>query len=177
MATIASAQSNSRIENPWRAEESHVDIQGWPHLRPHLTYPIIPKLSHQDGLEGKRGNHSYAYQDPSYIRRSCEYTFRDSRSDRVCDTVDIVSPRTSFAVLAVASLAIFAVSVEIRCSCAPTTVLDSEDDHFPLPGDLVALVDSITSSHVVATDSGVGSFDLGDSTSGSIFPASKMGVS
>ena len=105
------------------------------------------------------------------------FTFRDSRSDRVCDTVDIVSPRTSFAVLAVTSLAVFAVSVEIRCSCAPTTVLDSEDDHFPLPGDLVALVDSITSSHVVATDSGVGSFDLGDSTSGSIFPASKMGVS
>ena len=104
------------------------------------------------------------------------FTFRDSRSDRVCDTVDIVSPRTSFAVLAVTSLAIFAVSVEIRCSCAPTTVLDSEDDHFPLPGDLVALVDSITSSHVVATDSGVGSVDLRDSTSGSIFPASKMGV-
>ena len=111
------------------------------------------------------------------MRRNCKYTFRDCRSDRVRDTVDIVSPRTSFAVLAVASLAIFSVSVKIRCSCAPTTVLDSEDDHFPLPGDLVALVDSITSSHVVATDSGVGSFDLGDSTSGSIFPASKMGVS
>ena len=111
------------------------------------------------------------------IRWRDEYTFRCCRFDRVRDSVYVVSPGTTFAILAVASLAIFAVSVEIRCSCAPTTVLDSEDDHFPLPGDLVALVDSITSSHVVATDSGVGSFDLGDSTSGSIFPASKMGVS
>ena len=104
------------------------------------------------------------------------FTFRDSRSDRVCDTVDIVSPGTTFAVLAVTSLAVFAVSVEIRCSCAPTTVLDSEDDHFPLPGDLVALVDRISSSHVVSTDSRVRTFDLGYSTTGSVFPASKMGV-
>ena len=111
------------------------------------------------------------------IRWRDEYTFRCCRFDRVRDSVYVVSPGTTFAILAVASLAIFAVSVEIRCSCAPTTVLNSEDDHFPLPGDLVALVDSITSSHVVATDSGVGSFDLGDSTSGSIFPASKMRVS
>ena len=110
------------------------------------------------------------------IRWRDEYTFRCCRFDRVRDSVYVVSPGTTFAILAVASLAIFAVSVEIRCSCAPTTVLNSEDDHFPLPGDLVALVDSITSSHVVATDSGVGSVDLRDSTSGSIFPASKMGV-
>ena len=111
------------------------------------------------------------------MRFNCKYTFRERRSDRVRDTVDIVSPRTSFAVLAVASLAIFSVSVQVASSSAPTSVLNCEDDHFPLSGDLVALVDGITSSYVVATDSGVGSFDLGDSTSGSIFPASKMGVS
>ena len=105
------------------------------------------------------------------------FTFRDSRSDRVCDTVDVVSPRTSFAVLAVASLAIFSVSVQVASSSAPTSVLNCEDNHFPLSGDLVALVDGITSSHVVASDSGVGTFDLGYNTSGSVFPASKMGVS
>ena len=105
-----------------------------------------------------------------------EYTFRKCRFDRVRDSVYVVSPGTTFAILAVASLAIFAVSVEIRCSCAPTTVLDSEDDHFPLPGDLVALVDSICSSTVASTDSRVGTFDLGYSTTGSVFPASEMGV-
>ena len=108
---------------------------------------------------------------------TCKYTFRDCRSDRVRDTVDIVSPRTSFAVFAVASLAIFAVSVKISSSSAPTSVLYGEDDHFPLSRNLVALVDRVTTSHVVATDSGIGTFDLGNSTSGSIFPASKMGVS
>ena len=110
------------------------------------------------------------------IRWRDEYTFRCCRFDRVRDSVYVVSPGTTFAILAVASLAIFAVSVEIRCSCAPTTVLNSEDDHFPLPGDLVALVDRISSSHVVSTDSRVGTFDLGYSTTGSVFPASEMGV-
>ena len=76
---------------------------------------------------------------------SCSPTFRYCRSDRVRDSVYIVSPGTSFAILAVAGFAIFAVSVEIRSSCAPTTVLDSEYEHFPLPGHLVALVDSTVS--------------------------------
>ena len=114
-------------------------------------------------------------QDVKYAF-SCSPTFRYCRSDRVRDSVHVVSPGTTFAVLAVASLAVFAVSVEIRCSCAPSTVLDSEDDHFPLPGDLVALVDSICSCTVASTDSRVGTFDLGYSTTGSVFPASKMGV-
>ena len=103
-------------------------------------------------------------------------TFRYCRSDRVRDSVYIVSPGTSFAILAVASFAVFAVSVEIRSSCTPTTVLDSEYDHFPLPGHLVALVDSICSCTIASTDSRVGTFDLGYSTAGSVLPASEMGV-
>ena len=105
------------------------------------------------------------------------YTFRKCRSDRVRDSVHVVSPGTTFTVLAVASLAVFSVSVQVASSSAPTSVLNCEDNHFPLSGDLVALVDGITSSHVVASDSGVGTFDLGYSTSSSVFPASKMGVS
>ena len=111
-----------------------------------------------------------------WIRWRDEYTFRCCRFDRVRDSVYVVSPGTTFAILAVASLAIFAVSVEIRCSCAPTTVLNSEDDHFPLPGDLVALVDGICSCTVASTDSRVGTFDLGYSTAGSVLPASEIGV-
>ena len=110
------------------------------------------------------------------MRFNCKYTFRECRFDRVRDTVDIVSPRTSFAVLAVASLAIFSVSVQVASSSAPTSVLYCKDDHFPLSGNLVALVDGITSSHVVATDSGVGTFDLGYSTTGGVLPASEVGV-
>ena len=107
---------------------------------------------------------------------SCSPTFRYCRSDRVRDSVYIVSPGTSFAILAVAGFAIFAVSVEIRSSCTPTTVLDGEDDHFPLPCNLIALVDGIRSSTVASTDSRVGTFDLGYSTAGSVLPASEMGV-
>ena len=114
-------------------------------------------------------------QDVKYAF-SCSPTFRYCRSDRVRDSVYIVSPGTSFAILAVASFAVFAVSVEIRSSCTPTTVLDSEYNHFPLPSHLVALVDSICSSTVASTDSRVGTFDLGYSTTGSVLPASEMGV-
>ena len=133
-----------------------------------------------DGLNNGKGDptmfHAADLQASELCDRWDRYTFRKCRFDRVRDSVHVVSPGTTFAVLAVASLAVFAVSIEIRCSCAPTTVLDSEDDHFPLPGDLVALVDRISSSHVVSTDCRVRTFDLGYSTTGSVFPASEMGV-
>ena len=107
----------------------------------------------------------------------CRPTFRYCRFDRVRNSVYIVSPGTSFAILAVASLAILAVSVEIRSSCTPTTILDSEYDHFPLSGHLIALVDRVCSTTVASTDSRVRTFDLGYSTTGSVLPASEMGVS
>ena len=110
------------------------------------------------------------------MRFNCKYTFRERRSDRVRDTVDIVSPRTSLAVSAFVRLAVSPVSVQVTSSSAPTLVLDSEDDHFPLSSHLVAFVDGVSTSLVVSSDSRVRAVDLGNSPASSVFPASKMGV-
>ena len=85
-----------------------------------------------------------------------QLTFRKCRSDwsdRIPDAIDIVSPGTSLAISALARLSIFLVTIQITSSCTPTTILDSEEDHFPLSSNLEASVDGISSSLVVSSDS------------------------
>ena len=108
-----------------------------------------------------------------------QLTFRKCRSDwsdRIPDAIDIVSPGTSLAISALARLAIFLITIQITSSCTPTTILDSEEDHFPLSSDLEAFVYGISSSLVVSSDSRVGTFDLGNSSVTCIPPAAEMDI-
>ena len=97
--------------------------------------------------------------------------------DGVGDAVHVVSPWAALAVLAVGSLAVFPVSVQVVRCCTPAAVLHCEDDHSPFPGDLEALGDGVSTSTVVASDSWVGTVHLGNSTVASVLPASEVGVS
>ena len=94
----------------------------------------------------------------------------------VGDAVHVVSPRAALSVLAVAGLAVFPVSVEVVGRSTPAAVLDSEDQHTPFSGDLVALGDGVSSSAVVASDSRVGTVHLRYSAVAGVLPASQMGV-
>ena len=104
-------------------------------------------------------------------------TFWYCRSDRIRDAIDIVSPGTSLAISALARLAILLISIQVTSSCTPTTILDSEEDHFPLSSNLEAFVDGISSSLVVASDSWVRAFDLGNSSVSCVPPTAEMDVS
>ena len=109
------------------------------------------------------------------------HTFRkrrsdDDRSNRICDAIDIVSPGTSLAISALVRLAIFLEAIHVSCSSTPTTMLDSEDDHFPLSGDLEAFVDGICSLLVVSSNSWIRTIDLGYSSVTCVPPAAEMGV-
>ena len=108
-----------------------------------------------------------------------QLTFRKCRSDwsdRIPDAIDIVSPGTSLAISALARLAIFLITIQITSSCTPTTILDSEEDHFPLSSNLEAFDDGISSSLVVSSDSWVRAFDLGNSSVTCIPPAAEMDI-
>ena len=97
--------------------------------------------------------------------------------DGVGDAVHVVSPWAALAVLAVGSLAVFPVSVQVVRCCTPAAVLHCEDDHSPFPGDPEALGDGVSTSAVVASDSWVGTVHLGNGTVASVLPASEVGVS
>ena len=103
-------------------------------------------------------------------------TFWYYRSDRIRDAIDIVSPGTSFASSALVRAAISFISIEVRSSSAPTTMLDGEQNHLPFPCNLVAFVDGIDTSLVVSSNPWVGAIDLGNSSVASVSPASKMDV-
>ena len=96
--------------------------------------------------------------------------------DGVGDAVHVVSPWAALAVLAVGSLAVFPVSVQVVRCCTPAAVLHCEDDHSPFPGDLEALGDGVSSGTVVASDSWVGTVDLRNGAVAGVLPASEMGV-
>ena len=109
-----------------------------------------------------------------------QLTFRKCRSDWsdwIPDAIDIVSPGTSLAISALARLAIFLVTIQVPSSCTPTTILDSEEDHFPLSSNLEAFVDGISSSLVVTSESWVRAFDLRNSSVSCVPPTAEMDVS
>ena len=100
----------------------------------------------------------------------------DDRSDGIRDAIDIVGPGTSLAIFALVRLAIFLKSIQVTSSSTPTTILNSEEDHFPLSGDLEAFVDGISTSLVVSSDSCIRAFDLGNSSVTCVPPTAEMGV-
>ena len=103
-------------------------------------------------------------------------TFGLSRSDRIRDAIDIVSPGTSLAISALARLSIFLITIQVSSCSTPTTVLDSEEDQFPLSRNLEAFVDGISSSLVVSSDFRVRAFDLGYSSVSCVPPTAEMDV-
>ena len=98
------------------------------------------------------------------------------RLDRVCNAVHVVSPWTTFTILAGIGFSVFLVSDESFGSSTPALMLDSEDHIVPFTSDLVALVDRISTSSVVSSNPCVRAIELWYSTIASVFPASKMGV-
>ena len=98
------------------------------------------------------------------------------RLEGVCNAVHIVSPWTTFAILAGVGFSIFLVSDESFSSSTPALMLDSEDHIVSFASDLVALVDRVSTSSVVSSNSCVRAIDLWYSTLSSVLPASKMGV-
>ena len=102
--------------------------------------------------------------------------FRGCRLEWVRDSVYIVSPWSTFAILASVRFSVFLVSDESFGSSTPALMLDSEDHHVPFTSDLVALVDRISTSPVVSSDPCVRAIDLWYSTLTSVLPASKMDV-
>ena len=124
--------------------------------------------------------HRKGYDTSEIYNLRGHHTFREcrsDRSDRIPDAIDIVSPGTSLAISALARLAIFLITIQITSSCTPTTILDSEEDHFPLSSNLEAFVDGISSSLVVTSDSWVRAFDLGNSSVSCVPPTAEMDVS
>ena len=114
------------------------------------------------------------------MRRSREeiltLRFRGCRLERVRDSVYIVSPWSTFAILAGIRFSVLLVSDESFGSSTPALMLDSEDHHVPFTSDLVALVDRISTSSVVSSNPCVRAIELWYNTIASVFPASKMGV-
>ena len=106
--------------------------------------------------------------------RRCDWF--DSTFQRRSDTVYIVCPRSTFAISAVCCLSISSISLHVISSCAPTTVLYSEDYHVSLTSNLVAFVNCMFSQAVVSTEMFVWTFNLRYCTLSSVFPTAKRGV-
>ena len=132
-------------------------------VRPHLRLRIEKRIS---GVKDQSLRVQLTF-------RKC----RSDRSDRIPDAIDIVSPGTSLAISALARLSIFLITIQVSSCSTPTTVLDSEEDQFPLSRNLEAFVDGISSSLVVTSDSWVRAFDLGNSSVSCVPPAAEMDVS
>ena len=113
----------------------------------------------------------------TYRRSWHTFRFWFRLSDRVCDTVYIICPGTTFAVFAVACFSVFSVSIEVSSTCTPTTMLNSKENQFSTSGYLEALINGITSGSVVSSNSCIFTIKLWDSSATLVFPTSKAGVS
>ena len=112
----------------------------------------------------------FIYKFILYIKITCGFWCWYFSSN---NSVNIVSPATTFSVFAIVSFSVFSISLEVLCSSTPATILNSEDHHSSCFSISEAFCNGIGSFFVISSDTGSFSVHLWNCSGSSVSPTSK----